>query len=250
MNTAVAARVGTHRVTYEPTFGGVYDTSGLQLRVDGKVTTLDAQGVNLGNGGRVINSPSAGAGAIEVQFPNGKVLTVVPGLYDNMKYLDVHFSGLGIVSKTAGASDAGLSGPIPSGSWLPRLPDGKSVGPRPASVHDRYVTLYNTFGDAWRVAKNASLFDYAPGTSTDTFTKADWPAENATSCSLPNMKAPAPVSAAAAEAACQLIKDKILHSSCVFDVTATGHGNLADTYVVNDRVHTILVAPKLTPAKP
>ena len=96
--------MGTHRVTYAPTFGGTYDSSGLQLRIDGTVTTLDAQGVNLGSGGRVINS-SAGTGAIQIDFPDGKVLTVVPGTYDFMKYLDIHFSSLGAVSTdTAGSA--------------------------------------------------------------------------------------------------------------------------------------------------
>ena len=39
INTAVAARVAKHRVTYEPNLSGVPDPGGLQLRVDG-VRTL------------------------------------------------------------------------------------------------------------------------------------------------------------------------------------------------------------------
>ena len=38
----------------------------------------------------------------------------------------------------------------------------------PANLHDRYVTLYDKFGAAWRVTNSNSLFDYAPGTSTAT----------------------------------------------------------------------------------
>jgi hypothetical protein len=49
-NTAVAARVGTHRVTYEPCFGGGACTNGLQLRIDGQVKTA---GENFGDGGSV-----------------------------------------------------------------------------------------------------------------------------------------------------------------------------------------------------
>ena len=37
LNTAVAARVGKHRVTYQPNLSGVPDPTGLQLRVDGKL---------------------------------------------------------------------------------------------------------------------------------------------------------------------------------------------------------------------
>ena len=66
---------------------------------------------------------------------------------------------------------------VPKGSWLPRLRNGVDVGPRPASLHDRYVTLYKTFADSWRVTDKTSLFVYAPGTSTKTFTDPDWPAE-------------------------------------------------------------------------
>jgi hypothetical protein len=260
MNTAVAARVGTHRVTYEPAFGGTYDTGALQLRIDGKISTLNAQGINLGSGGRVINS-SSGAGAIEIDFPDGKVLTVVPGTYDSMKYLNVDFSSLGVVSNNSGASEGGLAGVVPNGSWLPTLPSGASVGAIPADLHTRFETLYNTFGNAWRVASNASLFDYAPGTSTATFTAANWPVENATSCSLPTMKATAnmkmarmkvaaPISAADAETACRLVTDATMHSSCVFDVTATGHGNLAETYAISQRVHLALKAPLVLVVKP
>ena len=33
-----------------------------------------------------------------------------------------------------------------SGSWLPALPDGTSMGAMPAGLHDRYVDLYQKFG--------------------------------------------------------------------------------------------------------
>jgi hypothetical protein len=45
INTAVAARVGSHRVTLEPNLSGVPDQSGLQLRIDGVPTTLGPQGL-------------------------------------------------------------------------------------------------------------------------------------------------------------------------------------------------------------
>src|SRR5882724_3829903 len=60
LNTAVAAKVGAHRVTFQPNSSGVPDPSGLQLRVDGNLTTLSAAGLNLGAGGRVAPSASAG----------------------------------------------------------------------------------------------------------------------------------------------------------------------------------------------
>lgn len=227
-NTAVAARVGTHRVTYEPSFG-VPKASGLQLRIDGRVTT---HAVNFGDGGSVETSSDA----LEIHFPDGKILSVSGSL----PLLSIEFSGLGVVSHRAGASERGLAGDVPEGSWLPRLPNGASVGPMPASLHDRYVTLNHTFGNAWRVTKSNSLFDYASGTSTATFTNAAWPEENAKTCSLPNVKTTPHISAAAAEEACRSITNKTLHSSCVFDVQMTGITHLAHTYEVTERLHTKL----------
>jgi hypothetical protein len=75
MNTAVAAQVGTHRVTYEPSFRAAYRRGPFDLRVDGKVTTLGAAGVNLGGGAQVKKS-AVGEG-IEVDFPDGKILTAI-----------------------------------------------------------------------------------------------------------------------------------------------------------------------------
>ena len=242
-NTAVAARVGTHRVSYEPSFG-VPKASGLQLRVDGKVTT---QGVNFGDGGSVETSSDG----IEIHFPDGKILSVS----GTLPLLSMEFSGLGVVSQSAGASESGLAGDVPEGSWLPRLPNGASVGPMPASLHDRYVTLNQTFGNAWRVTKSNSLFDYASGTSTATFTNAAWPVENAKKCSLPKVKTTPHISAAAAEEACKSITNTTLHSSCVFDVQMTGITHLADTYAVTERVHTklavkpIIIRPVLADIK-
>jgi hypothetical protein len=47
LNTAVAARVGEHRVTYEPDLNGTPDPSGLELRIDGVLTTLGLFGRDL-----------------------------------------------------------------------------------------------------------------------------------------------------------------------------------------------------------
>jgi hypothetical protein len=242
-NTAVAAKVGTHRVTYEPSFG-VPNASGLQLRIDGKVTT---QGANWGDGGSVETSTDS----VDIHFPDGKILSVSGSL----PLLSVEFSGLGAVSKSAKAAETGLAGDVPQGSWLPRLPNGKSVGAMPSALHDRYVTLNKTFGNAWRVTKSNSLFDYAPGTSTATFTNAAWPVENAKTCSVPNVKTAPHITAEQAEEACKAITNTTLHTSCVFDVQTTGITKLADTYTITERVHLklavkpILIRPLLTDVK-
>lgn len=239
MNTAVAARVGSHRVSYEPSFSGKYGSGPFELRIDGKVTTPDASGVNLGDGA-LVKTSAAGSG-VEVDFPDGKILTAVPsGSYDAMKYLNVQFEELGIHSDNGATAELGIAGDVPKGSWLPALPNGKSVGAMPSTVPERYNTLYNTFANAWRVTNSDTLFDYAPGTSTATFTNTKWPVENAKTCTIPNQPVVKPVSAQVAEEACKAVIDDNLHASCLFDVQATGDTGFADTYKANETIHAIL----------
>ncbi|MGA3080753.1 MAG: Ig-like domain-containing protein [Terracidiphilus sp.] len=234
LNTAVAARVGEHRVTWEPNLSGVPDPSGLQLRIDGALTSLGPQGVALGTGGRV--APQAG-GALEVDFPDGKTLLATPEWWASQSewYLNVNVSNVGLVSADSTAVGRGVAGAIASGSWLPALPGGASLGPMPATLPERYNTLYKKFADAWRVNNKDSLFDYAPGTSTDTFTNMDWPKEQPP-CVVRNEKPLAPGSEALAQMACRRVSDQYTRADCIFDVRATGDPIFAQTYLVTQRV--------------
>ncbi|HET8647181.1 MAG TPA: hypothetical protein VFO85_16920, partial [Vicinamibacteria bacterium] len=239
LNTAVAARVGKHRVTYQPNLSGVPDPSGLQLRVDGKLTTLGAGGVSLGGGGRI--AATGAPGGIEIAFPDAYTLTVTPGWWSSQSkwYLNVGITRTGSASGVSGGAPGlgtgGLAGAIPAGSWLPTLPDGSSMGPRPASLHDRYVDLYQKFGQAWRVSGDSSLFDYAPGTSTDTFTMNTWPLENPP-CVIPQTTPVKPLGLAAAQQACAGVLDRRTRANCVFDVQVTGERGFAKTYLLSQRV--------------
>jgi hypothetical protein len=78
LNTAIAARVGARRVSYEPRPGNP-EPSALELRVDGALTTVGPSGVDLGGGGRITRAV-AGDG-IEIDFPNGVRLSAVPGFW-------------------------------------------------------------------------------------------------------------------------------------------------------------------------
>jgi hypothetical protein len=168
-------------------------------------------------------------------------MTAVPSeSYDSIQLLNIQFENLGLLANSGGSQVQGIAGEVPKGSWIPALPAGTSVGPMPATLHQRYLTLYNTFGNAWRVTSKNSLFDYAPGTSTATFTNTAWPVENATTCTIPNQAVIKPVSAAVAEEACKPVSDSKLHASCLFDVQATGNTRFADTYQATERIHAIL----------
>jgi hypothetical protein len=139
------------------------------------------------------------------------------------------------ISNTQG--DEGIIGRIPEPSWLPALPNGATLGPRPESLHERYLALYQTFADAWRVTDETSLFVYAPGTSTATFTDRDWPAEKPPCELKPQFEipgAPVPVSIGIdeAEQICQAVTVEDLHRDCVFDVATTGDEVHAKGYLI------------------
>jgi Bacterial Ig-like domain (group 3) len=227
LNSAVAARVGKHRVTYEPNLSGVPDPSGLQLRVDGALKTLSPAGLNLPSGGRVSKAP-AGDG-IEIDFPNGAILIATSNYWASQGkwYLNVDVFH-------SGATD-GIMGAIARGSWLPALPDGSNLGPRPAALNQRFADLYHRFADAWRVTDKTSLFDYRPGTSTATFTLKDWPKESAP-CVVPENTPAKPLDPNTAEKLCSEITTQERRMDCVFDVTATGEVGFAKTYLTTQKI--------------
>jgi hypothetical protein len=226
VNTAVAARVGTHRVTYEPNLSGVPDPSGMQLRVDGALTTLGAGGIDLSGGGRI--RKTSAAGGIEVDFPDGTVMYVTPGYWaDQGKwYLDID------VPRTP--AGRGILGRLAPRSWLPALPDGTSLGLKPDSPGQRYADLYQKFADGWRVTSDNSLFDYAPGTSTETFTLRSWPPQSGP-CIVPETPVAHPVGQSVAEKACSGLVGR-RHDDCVFDVKVTGFLGFAETYRASQQV--------------
>ena len=135
VNTAVAALVGSHRISYQPNIDGKPDSSGMQLRIDGELTALDKL-PDLGGGASISKSP-AGNG-IQIVFADGTVLVVTSHWWAHYQvwYLNVDVSGTGATE--------GLIGAIAPDSWLPKLPDGSSVGPLPRSVSQRHQQLYQT----------------------------------------------------------------------------------------------------------
>lgn len=243
LTTAVAAQVGDHRVTYQPNLSGVPDPSGLQLRVDGVLTTLGPAGLNLSGGGRI--NKTAVAGGIEVQFPNGMHMIVTPGWWASQSqwYLNVN------VARTTALE--GIMGDVQDG-WLPRLSNGTSIGPKPASLATRYADLYQRFGDSWRVTTASSLFDYASGQSTNTFTYASWPPETLP-CEVPAQK-PLEVEydPERAKAECEEagIVDEERMNNCVFDVALTGEREFAKTYELTQKLLAGATMTTLAPVKP
>lgn len=222
LNEAVAARVAGRRVTYQPVEGRMV------LRVDGAVTPPTAQGVALGQGARVA---AAGAGdGIAIDFPDGTSLTATSHFWGpphDRWYLNVR------VLQTPASE--GVMGDIAAGSWLPALPNGASLGPKPASAAQRFVDLYETFEEAWRVSKATSLVDYGSGESAATFALKDWPPQEG-SCVIPDAPLAQPMAREAAQRLCRGVRDKNRNANCVFDVAVTGHAGFAKAYLLGQRI--------------
>jgi hypothetical protein len=228
LNTAVAAKVGTHRVTWQPSLDGTHNPGGLELRVDGVLTPLTAAGVNVGSA--LVKKSASGPG-LEIHYADGTKLLATPGWFasHNMWWISVD-----VLNTTA---KDGLVGTIAPGSWLPRLPDGSSVGAMPASLHQRYLDLYQRFAGAWRVSGATSLFDYSPGMSTANFTNAAWPVEQGACVVPPKPRFVFPraepvksASASVAREACAPLRDDARLANCEFDVRVTGDRKFAETY--------------------
>jgi len=223
VNTAVAAQVGTHRVTYEPSLSSPAQIPNApQLRVDGVLKTLGAHGLALTRGGRITPAP-AGTG-IEIDFPDGTVLSVTSHQWIGITW----FLNVDVLSTQA---SQGLLGATAPGSWLPALANGNSVGPPPAT----YATLYGTYADAWRVTNATSLFEYAPGKSTATFTNTSWPPESGPCLSFRPPRQ-LRVERTGAEKLCRTVVGAQRNANCIADTVATGAPAFAESYRISQRI--------------
>ncbi len=223
---AVAARLGPHRISLQPG----RERGQIEFYVDGKLSPLPKQGIHLGPHRVSIFDAGDGTG-LRADYADGTVLLVTAHFWTSYQvwYLDVSISNT--------SADEGIMGVVPRDSWLPRLRDGTSVGAIPSSLHSRYITLYKKFADSWRVTDQTSLFTYAPGTTTKTFTDPDWPAEKPP-CKLkpefviPGAKPLRGMPAERARAVCAGVKAGDLNANCIFDVATTGDPIFAKSYAM------------------
>jgi RHS repeat-associated protein len=163
--TALAANLGGDRVT-------IRGDGPTPLRVNGAAVDLPSGGIELPRGGRVSQVPD---GRYVLQHPDKASMAVVTIWRGR---LDV---GVGVADSRRGHV-LGLFGNADDN------PDNDLVGPDgtpvPAKAGDHTAPLYRVFGERWRVAQSASLFDYGPGTSTSTFTDLTFPDAVATAATL------------------------------------------------------------------
>lgn len=235
VNTAAAMRIGSHRVSYQP------GSRGMELRLDGAVTTIPAAGLTLGGGGRISPIGAGASDGVQVEAPDGSAVSLLSAFWGAP-----HNVWLLNVSVAHTRAEAGIMGAIASGEWLPFLANGTSLGPIPAGLAQRYAALYGPFARSWRVSNSSSLFDYAPGTSTATFTDKDWPRESG-NCAISGAPPPlAPLGLAVAQRLCVGVLDKRRRANCVADVRATGHRGFAQLYLKSQRAEAGLTRTTLS----
>lgn len=182
VNTAVAARVGNDRVTWQPGTGVMPDPAGLQLRINGVVTALPPGGIDLAVGARV--SP-IGSNGISIDFPDGTTMTATASWwpYGNVWYMNVRAYHT--------MATEGIMGALKRNEWL-----------------------NSKFADKWRVTAKTSLFDYGRGVKPVQFVSPVFPPDK-----VPPMD---PRNVELAKEVCAEIKDEKLLKDCQFDVGTTG----------------------------
>jgi hypothetical protein len=197
----------------------------LQLRLDGAPITIPRNGLNLGNYNLITSADASGG--LDIKLSDGTHVIITPNYWSSQGYWYLNVEVLNTPARE------GTMAHILKPNWLPLAPDGSSFGPAPASIADRHVLLNQKFANAWRVKKKTSLFDYAPGTSTDTFTDREWPPVPGQPCQATGATRPPvrPMEPKRAQELCREIKDKTAFENCVFDVTATGEAGIAKSYL-------------------
>jgi hypothetical protein len=240
VNTAAAMRVGRHTVEVDGT-----RHSSVMAYVDGHL--MRGRELALAGGGRVEKERYAGMPAVLTAWPDGSRLVVyaaeVPG--QPMLYVRAsltadrarHVEGLlGNWSASSAREFVGRNGH----AYPPDLITGGAL------ATPDYRVLYKEFGASWRITQRESLFHYAPGQSTRTYTIVGFPRHPLTVGQLTRKQR------AFGERACKAITNPRLFTACVVDVGATDDVGLARAdaaaQVTSPSLHPILLgAGKTTP---
>jgi hypothetical protein len=217
INTAVAARVNSHRVAFYVSANGAPD-----VKVDGQPIETGFAATDLGPGA----SLSQFQRGYELDFPDGTKLWA----------LSLGSWGINILvlpSDALRSTGGGLIAHVPSDARfrVPALPDG-SLLPPPTDRHDHYHLLYDVFSPAWRVAQDSSLFDYDEVKTTDSYAVSGFPPETSP-ITIDDVD---PNALGPARLACAAVTDTDLADQCAFDVAITGEQQFTTLYLVSDEL--------------
>jgi hypothetical protein len=201
VNTAVAAKVGADKIGFSMD-GGV-----IAAKVNGQAVTPNTGDTPLPGGGVLTRSPAPAeysGDAYTLRWPDGSMIDLEP----------IAPWGIRLSSSLADARKGqvtGLLGDFDGNRENDLTPKGGQPLPQPPSFEQRY----REFGDSWRITQAESLFDYAQGQNTDTFTDRTMPERET---KVPDEQR------AAATTACRLagVTAADLLEQCVLDTALTG----------------------------
>jgi hypothetical protein len=207
LDTAVAMRVAGDRI-------GIYARRDEPLLVNGE-PPMSASAVELSGGGRIVIADASYA----VVWPDGT--TVQVGV--SQLYVDLTV----VLAPERAAQVEGLFGDFDGN---PRddliLSSGEAVDW--TRLADDPIGFRDVFADAWRITTEASLFDYLPGESSETFTDRSFPSVSW----LENLSE---ADRGRGEQVCRaagVVESEFLED-CVLDVAVTGDADFALSAAAN-----------------
>ncbi len=224
INSAVGFLVGTQKIEM------VIVNGVTQVRLGGETLVL-AQGDKSLPGGGVLtrrDSDTSSEDGYEVRWPDGSAAAVDQiGTY-----------GYRLLARLATGRAAKVQGLLGNFDGDP----GNDIAPRdgrPLTQPVPFDKLYPAYADSWRVTQSNSLFSYAPGQSTETFTDRKYPEKAFTVNDID------PERRAQAEAICRWagVTDPWQFLECVFDVAVTGRPEFAVGSVGSERAARPEAAP-------
>jgi hypothetical protein len=229
VNSAVAFRLGTHSLSMT-VVGGV-----TEVRVDGELVAVARGERSLPGGGALVarESDIGPADGYDIRWPDGSEAAVDQiGAYGYRLLVRLADARAGKVQGLLGNLDGD-----PANDLAP--PTGA-----PLAEPVTFDKLYPSYADSWRVAQDDSLFTYASGQSTDTFTDRTLPDK---AFSVNDLD---PARRAQAEAACRWagLSEPWQFAECVFDVGVTGRSEFAVGSAGTELVARAVAAP--IPATP
>jgi hypothetical protein len=203
-NTGVAIGSDERRLTV------VYDDGEVVSRVDGEPVAargLEAALQDAGWTASVLDDTR-----LQVTTEQGHTVTVLLRLGNN-RFLDAYVDLEGEPRGFVGL--LGAAHPDEAPGFVSR--DGEELGRQIANRSLRYGVL----GESWRLSNEESLFDYAEGESTATFTDLDFPPEGGVESDELDRDDP---EVARAEAICRAagVDDEPILGHCILDLWATG----------------------------
>ncbi|MEO8692426.1 MAG: VWD domain-containing protein [Acidimicrobiales bacterium] len=214
VGTSMATKVGADRVTVsvDPASASPVPV----LRVNGTVAAQDFVGLAAGSVRAVFNEYGTG---YVIEFADGSRVGVTPLVRQ----------GLNVWVLPAPARQGKLSGLLGDGDGNkdndPVLRSTSTV------LRDKpsYDELYTQFANSWRVTQAESLFDYATGETTATFSNPAFPDRDKPAADAASL--------ATGEASCTAggVTDANLLRNCAFDLAVTGNPRFLRSYTPQQR---------------